>query len=307
MCNINYFPEKSPLKRLPANPATAELPEGFLPLPGFELVDVLVAPKSPPSKEVRFELPISPPSNEPIAFAEEPEVCCPNRLMKSGATAINIEPVYSLGETMQKAGLNTVMGILIVFAMLVVMSGIINEGKVILEHILYGTLSGAVIISGCCSVCLYQWAALILGTVSAVIAVIILAKIKPVFMDLGLRDCCNVLIIHGIFGILGGFITPMFISGLDEEDVKEFNLYYDTSRKMARQAGIQVGGLFITIGISFVGGIATGFLMKVSTCNELKWLFHDSEFFGDFIEDDGDNNKLQGDDDEDKGSQPSYN
>ena len=188
-----------------------------------------------------------------------------------------------------------------------VMSGIINEGKVILEQILYGTLSGAVIISGCCSVCLYQWAALILGTVSAVIAVIILAKIKPVFMDLGLRDCCNVLIIHGIFGILGGFITPMFISGLDEEDVKEFNLYYDTSRKMARQAGIQVGGLFITIGISFVGGIATGFLMKVSTCNELKWLFHDGEFFGDFIEDDGDNNKLQGDDDEDKGSQPSYN
>ena len=87
MCDVNYFPEKSPLKRLPANPATAELPEGFLPLPGFELVDVLVAPKSPPSKEVRFELPISPPSNEPIAFAEEPEVCCPNRLMKSGATA----------------------------------------------------------------------------------------------------------------------------------------------------------------------------------------------------------------------------
>ncbi|MBE5919756.1 MAG: hypothetical protein E7272_07905 [Pseudobutyrivibrio ruminis] len=51
--------------------------------------------------------------------------------MKSGATAINIEPVYSLGETMAKAGLNTVMGILIVFAMLVVMSGIIKSFELI--------------------------------------------------------------------------------------------------------------------------------------------------------------------------------
>ena len=51
--------------------------------------------------------------------------------MKSGATAINIEPVYSLGETMAKAGLNTVMGILIVFAMLIVMSGIIKSFELI--------------------------------------------------------------------------------------------------------------------------------------------------------------------------------
>ena len=51
--------------------------------------------------------------------------------MKSGATAINIEPVYSLGETMAKAALNTVMGILIVFCMLVVMSGVIKLFEII--------------------------------------------------------------------------------------------------------------------------------------------------------------------------------
>ncbi len=49
----------------------------------------------------------------------------------AGPTAINIEPVYSLGETMQKAGLNTVMGILIVFFMLVVMSGVIKAFEII--------------------------------------------------------------------------------------------------------------------------------------------------------------------------------
>ena len=46
-------------------------------------------------------------------------------------TAMNIEPVYSLGEIMQKAALNTVMGILIVFIMLVVMSGVIKCFEII--------------------------------------------------------------------------------------------------------------------------------------------------------------------------------
>ena len=202
-----------------------------------------------------------------------------------------------------RARINTYLSIFGSVIGSLVTSGIINEGKVLLEQIIYGTLSGAIIISGCCSVCLYQWAALILGTLSSAIAVIFLAKIKPFFVGFGLRDVCNVLIIHGIFGILGGFITPMFIRGLSSNDVKEYQLFYDTSRSRAKQAGIQVGGLFITLGISFVGGIATGFLMKVSTCNELNWLFYDREFFKDF-EDDIDN-RLEIDDD--KGSQPSYN
>lgn len=48
-----------------------------------------------------------------------------------GPTAKNVELVYSLGETMQKAGLNTIMGIGIVFVMLVVMSIIISAFNLI--------------------------------------------------------------------------------------------------------------------------------------------------------------------------------
>ncbi|MBQ7470534.1 MAG: OadG family protein [Pseudobutyrivibrio sp.] len=46
-------------------------------------------------------------------------------------TAMNAEPVYTLAETMKKAALNTVMGILIVFVMLVVMSAVIKCFEVI--------------------------------------------------------------------------------------------------------------------------------------------------------------------------------
>ena len=46
-------------------------------------------------------------------------------------TAINIEPIYSLGETMQKAALNTLMGIGTVFVILVLISLVIRAFGVI--------------------------------------------------------------------------------------------------------------------------------------------------------------------------------
>ena len=46
-------------------------------------------------------------------------------------TAINIEPIYTLGETMQKAALNTVMGIGTVFVILVLISLVIRAFGII--------------------------------------------------------------------------------------------------------------------------------------------------------------------------------
>ena len=46
-------------------------------------------------------------------------------------SSININPVYTLGETMKKAGLNTVMGLCIVFSVLVLISLIISSFKLI--------------------------------------------------------------------------------------------------------------------------------------------------------------------------------
>ena len=46
-------------------------------------------------------------------------------------SSININPVYTLGETMQKAGLNTVIGLCIVFSVLVLISLLISSFKLI--------------------------------------------------------------------------------------------------------------------------------------------------------------------------------
>ena len=175
-------------------------------------------------------------------------------------------------------------------------SALLNGGRFIFEQILFGSISGAIIISGCCTVCLDHWASIIIGTLGGVICVILLSKVKPYFVNWGLQDICNVIIIHGISGLLGGFITPMFISGFDyrfeeakkggseHKDDNDYESYLDLinpsiNQNFQAQAGIQIGALFISIAISFIGGIATGYMMKISHCGKINQYFIDAEFF----------------------------
>ena len=72
----------------------------------------------------------------------------------------------------------------------------------------------------------------------------------------------------------------MFIWDLEtDSQIEKYKLFTDNIRKNDTQAGIQIWGLFISLGISFVGGIATGFLMKISAWEELDWMFNDTELF----------------------------
>ena len=167
-------------------------------------------------------------------------------------------------------------------------SGLFNKGRFVFEQILFGSISGAIIISGCCTVCFDHWAAIIIGTLGSCITVIFLSKIKPLFNKCGFQDTFNVVIIHGISGLLGSFITSMFVGNfkmrfynVDTKGEKYKYIYTDFESRVDNnvQAGVQIGAIFITIGISFIGGIATGYLMKISTCGKLNQYFTDAEFF----------------------------
>ena len=63
-----------------------------------------------------------------------------------------------------------------------VISGIINQRRIVLEQILYGTLSGGVVVA---QFVFYLWVDLIVGTLSGAIAIALLSKLKPVLIGLG--------------------------------------------------------------------------------------------------------------------------
>ena len=211
-------------------------------------------------------------------------------------------------------------------------SAVFYKGRFVFEHILFGCFSGGVIISGCCSVCLFHYAALIIGFLCGCISVVLLAKIKPFFVKWKYYDIYNIICIHGIPGLLGAFITPMMIADFNarlnykknNENNEDYNYFmidnYD--RHPYTQSGIQIGAIFITLGLSFISGISTGYLMKVSKCGIINNYFTDSEFFeeeaniidnleqnqfyfGEFTRASLFQNKI--DFPPDRGSQPSYN
>ena len=65
---------------------------------------------------------------------------------------ININDEYGLLNFLENAN-ETFEGIELVLSSIDYKddSGMINEGRLVLEQILYGTISGGIIISGCCS------------------------------------------------------------------------------------------------------------------------------------------------------------
>ena len=160
-------------------------------------------------------------------------------------------------------------------------SSLFYKGRILFEHILFGSFSGGVMISGCCSLCKDHWAALLIGLLSGSISVICLYYIKPYFIKWKYFDIYNIFYIHGLPGFLGAFITPMVIGNLKfRMGGEEYHfLLKDMERENNLQAGVQIGAIFITIGLAFVSGISTGYLMKVSTCGKIEKFFIDSEMF----------------------------
>ena len=80
-------------------------------------------------------------------------------------------------------------------------------------------------------------------------------------------------------------------------------LLTDIIRENREQAGIQVGAVFITLAISFVGGITVGFLIKISRCGKIMNYFDDNEFFSDGMNEVIINNNITNIEDE---NQPSF-
>ena len=187
-------------------------------------------------------------------------------------------------EMREKGRINTYYSLLGSVMGSFITSGLFNRGRFVFEQVFLGSISGAIIISGCCTICSHHWAPIIIGTVGAIIIVTFLSKIKPFFLKWGLQDTLNIIILHGISGLLGAIITPIFVRAEKLKrklnDLPSDNANNeDKEKEYITQAGIQIGAIFITIGISFIGGIATGYLMKISICGKISQYFTDAEFF----------------------------
>jgi len=110
--------------------------------------------------------------------------------------------------------------------------------------------------------------ALLVGAVAGTISVFGFAILQGALeTHLRLHDTCGVLNLHGMPGIIGGFVsvivTASFGTGNDYNNDQLLEIYPDrTSRSASKQAKVQVAFIFITLGISIGTGLFSSVMLS---------------------------------------------
>ena len=157
------------------------------------------------------------------------------------------------------------------------------KGKLKMEHLLHASYVGGIVIGGCCTICSSAWSAVVIGFCGGGVTILFLWKIKHILHGIKLEDTIGVLEIFGIPGLLGGIFTCIFLGNMSNKnawgDGAVKTIFNTSSNSSAVKAGLHIASIFITLGISVVSGIVTGFVAKVMTCARIHRYFVDSEFF----------------------------
>ena len=173
----------------------------------------------------------------------------------------------AVGDAQHRVVLNTVFALCASCLGAFCVSRLFNNGKFSMEHVQNATLAGGVAVGSSADLVIAPYGALITGLVAGAISVVGYEVFSP-WLDSKCRihDTCGVHNLHGIPGIMGG------LGGFISSSIASDNLYGGSiedvfpargeGRTALDQGWFQLAALFTTLGISIVGGLFTGFILK---------------------------------------------
>ncbi|XP_067867453.1 rh blood group, D antigen [Heterodontus francisci] len=130
-----------------------------------------------------------------------------------------------------------------------------NKGKIDMSHIHSATLSGGVAVGLSASLIPSAYIAMIIGFIAGIISTLGMKYLKGRFeLYLGLHDTCGVLYTHGLPGIIGGIVYIIILSVPSSEDLQSKTLHADYWQTT----------MFITMAMSLLTGLITGFILKLN-------------------------------------------
>lgn len=181
------------------------------------------------------------------------------------------------GAQQERAMINTLLSITTSvisanFIARVFKGGLQSKGKLDVEILLNATLAGGVAMGSAADLIDQPFSAMIsgyvVGSASALGYVYLLPYLKE---KIYLHDTCGVHNLHGIPGLLGGTISAI-VSGKNAfrnygARYGDYFAEYTDGRTPVQQAGFQMAGLGLSLGLAIVGGLIGGFLASRSwTC-----------------------------------------
>jgi len=145
-------------------------------------------------------------------------------------------------------------------------SALVNKGQFKMEDCLNATLTGGVIIGSSSDLVAAAWLSILIGWIGGTISTLGFSYVTGALANCGLHDTCGVTNLHGFPGIVGALIGAISAGAASKEvygdNINDIFPAMKDGRTQSEQAGFQLACLASTLGISIVGGLITGAIIK---------------------------------------------
>ncbi|EGD75033.1 rhesus-associated glycoprotein [Salpingoeca rosetta] len=186
------------------------------------------------------------------------------------------------GNSRHRTILNTLLSLSASCIVTFVVSRMLRGGKFSMVDIQNATLAGGVAIGASANLFTTPWGAMTVGSIAGIISTVGFARLQDLLQrKFGLYDTCGVHNLHGMPGILGGLAGALFAGISTVDDYSATTLTHvipsRADRTAGQQAGYQLLGLAVSIGMSLVSGALTGVVLRMPGLQQPSSLYDDEE------------------------------
>jgi ammonium transporter Rh len=168
---------------------------------------------------------------------------------------------------MDRAFVNTVLGLCGSTVATFVVSRIVKKGKFDMVHIQNATLAGGVAVGAAADLYLHPAGAIGIGLLAGTLSVCGYDYLSDIMDDkLKIADTCGVHNLHGMPGIFGGIVSAVALAIADGTGVyvsKSDPSYPFGDNSLLKQAGYQIAGICVTLCIAILTGVLTALIIRV--------------------------------------------
>ena len=194
------------------------------------------------------------------------------------------------GDAQQRAVINTYLALCACTVTTFAVSAMVNDKKKwAMEHLQNATLAGGVAVGAVADMILTPFGAITMGTVAGLVSTLGFQYVQPFLAEkMKIPDTCGVNNLHGMPSILGGILSILIAGIASKKEYEQFNVDGNVPERSSLfeifplnnendsewewtpgyQAGMQALGIVVTLAIAIVGGIVTGFIIKIVRCFE---------------------------------------
>lgn len=203
----------------------------------------------------------------------------------------------AVDEGQTRAIVNTFLAITASCISTFIISLLVGKGRLNMVHIQNATLAGGVAVGAVADMQIEPFGAMIIGTVAGILTTLGFQFLTPRLNESFVHDTCGVNNLHGMPGLLSGIASAIvaatatrdkyngnrlytfYPSRIPSVNSTEFaNLSLDATdfvngglgRTAVMQGGYQLAAIGVTLAMAIVGGIITGYIMKLPIIEQIE-------------------------------------